>query len=183
MRITKVIFLIIVAFIASCSEPPSPKPQAPEAGPGSTLAEDSSPPSSSQLRMRIDGSEWVATQYITGEAKALGHDRAVFISGGRLRDDLASQQFTLIIQGVDGTGDFIVSSTDPRSGTASLSELDKQRSVAGTMYGFEFKVKLQKWSVEDNLVEARFEGHMNAINGDRLTITDGYFVSDASSAR
>jgi hypothetical protein len=181
MRIAKLVFLLLVASVSGCGEPHSPKLQAPETRTDSASGEDSAPRSSSQLRMRIDGSEWVATQYITGEANALGHDRGVSISGGRLRDDSVSQLFELIILGVDGTGDFIVSSADPRSGSATLSGLDKQRSAAGTMFGFELKVKLLKWSIKDNLVEARFEGYMNAMNGDRLTITDGYFVSESTA--
>lgn len=103
--------------------------------------------------------------------------------GDRIRNDMKTQHFEVVVQGVDGPGVFRVSSDDPKSGVANFSELDAQRSAAGAFFGYEIKVNLLRRSLDPDIMEAEFSGYMNAINGDRVEITDGYFFHDGSAAK
>ncbi|HEX7769149.1 MAG TPA: hypothetical protein VF422_03880 [Dokdonella sp.] len=141
------------------------------------------PSGSSRLRMRVDGTEWVATEDVSGSAAAPGFDRAVAMLGSRIRDDMKTQNLKIIVQGVDGPGVFRVSGDDPKSGVADFTSLDEQRSILGAFFGYDIQVKILKRSMDPVLVEAEFSGYMNADNGDRVEISDGYFFYDGSASR
>ena len=103
--------------------------------------------------------------------------------GSRIRDDMKTQNLKIIVQGVDGPGVFRVSGDDPKSGVADFTSLDEQRSILGAFFGYDIQVKILKRSMDPDLVEAEFSGYMNADNGDRVEISDGYFFYDGSASR
>lgn len=95
---------------------------------------------------------------------------------------MKEQDFQLMLLGADGPGEFRVSSDDPKAGYANFTSLDERRSVLGAFFGYEIQVKVLKRSLDPNVLEATFSGYMNADNGDRVEISDGYFFHDGSEA-
>lgn len=170
-----------LALLGGCERGTGPVASAPAAVAPSTRTALAAR-SAAQLRMHIDGAEWSAAHDLFGAVNPTGHDRAVIIAGSRGGKNANEQAFNLTLFGIDAPGRYRVTSTQPSSGVAQISNLDAKRFLAGNLFGYELDVELVRRSTDPELVEARFSGTLTANDGEKVPISDGYFFYDATNA-
>lgn len=175
-RVRTLIALVAVHALSACT---TESPQAPThtsaPAPVATASVDVAA-QGNQLRMKIDGVDWVADNEIWGAVDALGAGGTVLISGNR-GFGAAQQAFNLNLDGVDGAGSYRVAALGtPDHGMAQIGNLSEQRYlIGGAMFDHELQVELIRVQATPALIEARFHGTMKANDDSVVRIEDGLF--------
>lgn len=166
------LILLCPLLLAACGSPPStPTASAPAPMPAPRMA--------NQLRLTLDGQVWQADRELFGAWHPPGMERAVLMAGSLGPKDRHEQAFNLNLFGVSGPGRYVANGSTVRPGgltsnTIQLANLSEQRYLVGGPFGYEVTVDLLQAGA--GVIEARFQGRVNASDGSVLNLTDGYFL-------
>lgn len=159
--------------LSACHESAPPTAAAPAPRPAVAPAEV---PAGNELRMRIDGVDWVADHDIFGAVHPPGYDRAVLIAGSFGPKDANEQAFNMMLNGVDGPGTVHATRGDARRHVVQMANLTPQRFLAGgLLLDHDVTVELLHLQADPVRIEARFSGTLQANDETVMTIEDGRF--------
>lgn len=167
--------LLCPLLLGACDGPSSMPATAPPADATPTVA----PRTANQLRLTLDGQVWQADRELFGAWHPPGVERAVLMAGSLGPKDSREQAFNLNLFGVSGPGRYVangstVSAGGLTSNTIQLANLSEQRYLVGGPFGYDVTIDLLQ--AGSGVIEARFQGRVNASDGSVLTLTDGYFL-------
>jgi hypothetical protein len=164
----KILTLSIIVFFSSCTK-------------DDNNGNNSSAAGTNYLTMKINGVEWKSdTDGVFGAFHPTGYNDATLISG-TIGSGATQQAFNINMFRTIGVGEYVFSNV-----TENAFAVDKKVAQLGNfnpldyLYGgllgvYNMKVKILKASKSPAIVEAAFEGTLEGVRGDKITLTEGKF--------